>query len=343
MYTETITLNAERNVTLTAYIQQTGGEFLSVTKRPAVLVLPGGGYEYCSDREADPVALVYANAGYHTFVLRYSVKEHATWPNPLDDYEQAMELIKSKAEEWTVCADKIAVIGFSAGGHLAAAAATMAKNKPAAAILGYAVCGNDVKACVANAPDTIAAVDCDTPPCFLFATRNDNVVAVQNTVDFMQALNATGVTYESHIYAYGRHGYATGDPTLQNMNPAIMCRRIPNWVDDSIGFLTDVLGAFGPDGCEAPVCNGHINDDHKEFLSIDCSIGLLLENEASNQVLMQLWEQLVAQNPAAEELTAGVNAGLLGGMKFSDALDFFQLPEEMRAQINGALNQIPNK
>ena len=86
-----------------------------------------------------PMARLLLKAGYQVFILRYSVKKDAVWPNPLKDYEQAMTLIRSKREEWNVYGDRIAVLGFSAGGHLAGCAATMAENKPNAAILGYAV------------------------------------------------------------------------------------------------------------------------------------------------------------------------------------------------------------
>ncbi len=125
---------------MTVYLQE-AGKFRSGVKRPAVLVLPGGGYQYCSEREADPVALSYLKAGFQAFILRYSVGEDAVWPNPLDDYEQAMGLIRERAEEWNLYQDKIAVVGFSAGGHLAAAAAVMGVNRPNAAVLGYAVTG----------------------------------------------------------------------------------------------------------------------------------------------------------------------------------------------------------
>lgn len=120
MDVEKIVLNGERNVTLTAYTQPVEGEFNHISKRPAVLILPGGGYSMCSDREADPVAFPYLEAGYQAFILRYSVGEDSVWPNPLDDYEQAMALIEERADEWKVLTDKIVVIGFSAGGHLAA-------------------------------------------------------------------------------------------------------------------------------------------------------------------------------------------------------------------------------
>ena len=70
MKTEIITLSKERNVTLTAYIQNVKGEFRNISKRPAILILPGGGYQYCSDREADPVAMPYLKAGYQVFCQR---------------------------------------------------------------------------------------------------------------------------------------------------------------------------------------------------------------------------------------------------------------------------------
>ena len=73
MRTDTIILNEERNVSLTVYLQEVGGEFRGVGERPAVLVIPGGGYAMCSDREADPVTFPYLKAGYHAFILRYSL------------------------------------------------------------------------------------------------------------------------------------------------------------------------------------------------------------------------------------------------------------------------------
>ena len=125
------------------------------------------------------MALSYLKAGFQAFILRYSVGEDAVWPNPLDDYEQAMGLIRERAEEWNLYQDKIAVVGFSAGGHLAAAAAVMGVNRPNAAVLGYAVTGTDVRACCRTAPDTVSAVDGSTPPCFLFSSRTDNVVRLR--------------------------------------------------------------------------------------------------------------------------------------------------------------------
>ena len=124
----------------------------------------------------DPIAFPYLKAGYQAFILRYSVGKDSVWPNPMNDYEEAMELIREKSEEWHVLTDKIAVIGFSAGGHLAGCAATMSK-KPSECGDSW-LSGYRRRLCQrlpGTAPDVIAAVDEHTCPCFIFATRTDNV------------------------------------------------------------------------------------------------------------------------------------------------------------------------
>ena len=199
MHFETITLDKKRGVTLTVMTQEVGGEFRRLTARPAVLVLPGGGYMFCSDREAEPVAMPYLAAGFQAFVLRYGTLEHAKWPKPLKDYEKAMALIRKNAEKWHVIPDQIAVVGFSAGGHLAGAAATMSVNRPNAAVLGYAVLREDTAQELSpDRPGIPEHVDEKTCPCFLFATRTDSVVPIQNTLDMMNALNRFNTCFECH-------------------------------------------------------------------------------------------------------------------------------------------------
>ena len=242
MKAEEIILNEKRNVKLTAYIQKTGGEFSNINKRPAVIVLPGGGYSFCSDREADPIALVYLNAGFQAFVLRYSVAEHREWRNPLDDYEQAYRLIIENSEEWAVDTDRIAVIGFSAGGHLAGCAATVSACKPHAAILGYPVLNREtVNRYSTDATDVVASVDENTCPCFIFASRNDNTVPIENTVEFLAALNRHGVGYECHIYSDAPHGFSVADETV-NARALDMCSRTSHWTSDSVAWLKEIFG-----------------------------------------------------------------------------------------------------
>jgi acetyl esterase/lipase len=344
---KTIVLNEERNVTLTCYLQDVEGEYANVKKRPAMLILPGGGYSMCSDREADPVALAYLRAGYHAFVLRYSVKEHATWPNPLNDYEQAMELIKRKAEEWKIWDDKIAVIGFSAGGHLAACAATMAKNRPNAALLGYpAILENIVHACLKSAPLPIEHVDGKTSPCFVFTTRTDTLVPVQNSIEFTLALAKHNISFESHIYAYGPHGFSTCDPSV-NQPGTKLCSRVENWVEDSIQWLQDMFGTFGAGVMTEPRCGRKTNGDDEEYLSSDCTVGHLLTQEAAlpiiDPVIQGLKALLSQSSEEASDDTSGVIGMLFKNLTLNDVMAFANLSHEQVSLIDEALRKVPNK
>ena len=342
MKTETIVLNEARNVTLTAYIQETGGEFSYVSKRPAVLVLPGGGYQMCSDREADPVALAYAKAGFQAFVLRYSVGEHAKWPQPLEDYEQAAEMIRERADEWSLDRDRLAVIGFSAGGHLAGCAATMAGNKPDAVILGYAVLiGEDVRKCNPSAPDVISAVDRKTAPSFVFASRRDYVVPIENTTRYLQALAEHDVAFESHIYAYGPHGFSVADSAVQSPDTD-MCPRIPEWVDDSIAWLKETMGDFGKKGMTGPVYRMHMSDDAEEYYSIDCSLPYLMKCGPAKEVIDPT-VQMLCPYIGVEELTAESMENSLGSMTLRDLLEILQTPEAEREEMDARLRRIDKK
>lgn len=237
-----LTLNSDRNVTLTAYIQPIGGEYWGMTLRPAMIILPGGGYQFCSARESDPVSFPYLQVGYQVFILNYSLNDHAEWDNPLKDYELAVKTIKENAEKWHVDINRIAVIGFSAGGHLAACAATMAENRPCAAILGYPVISSVSVWNDRGAPDPAKAVDRDTCPCFIFASRNDGTVPIRDSVNFISALTDAGVPYETHIYSYANHGFSTCEPQLNNRDWC--CNRTANWIKDSIEWLRETVGDF---------------------------------------------------------------------------------------------------
>lgn len=142
MISEKLYLYQDReDVTLTTYVLEDSPEMLKGKKRGAVLVCPGGAYLFCSDREGEPIAMAFANMGYHVFVLRYSVyfegkavdfekwqqdaaqkkpipvNPNSVYPNPLRDIGKAMLTIHDHAEQWHVDTEKIAICGFSAGGH----------------------------------------------------------------------------------------------------------------------------------------------------------------------------------------------------------------------------------
>lgn len=342
MKIETIVLNKERHVTLTAMLQDVGGEFRNVTARPGIVVIPGGAYLFCSDRETDPVALEYMRAGFNAFVLRYSVGEHATWPQPLEDYDAAMDYIKAHAEAWHTIPDKMAVIGFSAGGHLAGAAATLAKNRPQAAILGYAVLDHCVHEINVTAPVLTECVDDKTCPCFLFASRTDNVVPIRNSIDFMSALDKHSISFESHIYNYGPHGFSTGDYSVQ-IKGTLISDRATHWVADSIGWLRDMLGDFGENGLEKPRCKAHLTDDGEAWLSLDCSIARIYGNPEAVRQLDDLFAEMRAKiKPFAPEMTFDDMMHILGKMKLRDLLAERKIGEEKFDEYDEILGKIPN-
>lgn len=147
------TLSEERNVTLTGYFLDDHVEFQHGVKRPVIVVCPGGGYAYLSEREADPIALKYMSMGFHAVVLRYGVKEYAVAPGPLQDIASAVAFLRENAEELYIDKDSVFVCGFSAGGHVAAQLGVFWNNeellpeykgkyeliKPNGMILGYPV------------------------------------------------------------------------------------------------------------------------------------------------------------------------------------------------------------
>lgn len=344
--TETIVLNPERNVTLTAYIQEVENEFANISKRPAVLVIPGGGYQFCSHREGEPVALEYLKAGYQAFILKYSVGSHALWPNPLEDYEQAMALIRDRADQWALYPDKVAVIGFSAGGHLAACAATMSKNRPNGAILGYPVItGENARRWEKTAPDVIPFVDARTCPCFVFAARTDTVVPVDNTIALITALERYDISFESHIYAYGPHGFSTATDAVLTPETKL-CSRAGKWVKDSIEWLKDIFGTFGDGQLTQPSCGGHINGNYEPYLSTDCTVSFLLANEQSHDLAGQFISRALGQfsqmRGDGQAPDMELVKKIMAYTPFKDFLAFIGVSKADTEKINRQLHTIRN-
>lgn len=212
------------------------------TARPAVIVCPGGGYQSCCDREAEPVALKYAAAGFQVFVLRYTVGKKAVFPTSLIDLGKTIQYVRNNAEDLNVRADQVAVCGFSAGGHLTASLGvywndeTVLKAcnaqgrdlRPDLLILGYPVISTswmenvgDYKRISGNPNDPATyqklnlhtAVDSDTPPTFLTHGVADEAVPVRDSLQFATALERNNVPFELHVFSHGTHGYSAADDT----------------------------------------------------------------------------------------------------------------------------------
>jgi len=206
--------------------------------RPAILVLPGGGYARQADHEAEPVAEWLASLGIHAFVLRYRVAPHRH-PASLEDAKEAMLYIRNGRHGLAVDTERVGVLGFSAGGHLAATLSTAAATGnpaldlpgavPDLSVLCYPVASmthethqGSVENLLGAAPPSnlLTALSAElnvtpqTPPAFLWHTADDAAVPVSNSMNYAKALFAAGVPAELHVFPQGRHGLglAAGDP-----------------------------------------------------------------------------------------------------------------------------------
>ncbi len=235
-------------------------------KRPCVVICPGGGYEYCSEREMEPIALKFTSKGYNAFVLDYSVMPHS-FPVQLCEVAALMELICKNQDAWNCDTDRIVIIGFSAGGHLAAHYSNMydcsevreyfPESKPvSAAVLSYPVITADDKYWHRGSISNVSGIhggaaeeydrfSCErlvsekTPPTFIWHTAPDDCVPVMNSLLYAEALSKSRVPYEMHIYPFGGHGLATADEQTNDSVP----KKIQHvrWLADMFEWL-DLIG-----------------------------------------------------------------------------------------------------
>lgn len=264
MNIETIKLCGEdEKASLTTFLPCTLQE-----KRDAILIIPGGGYScVASDREGENIAIAFNALGYACFVLDYSVKPNAVFPRPLIEASLAMVHIRENAEKYKVDPERVFVLGFSAGGHLAGSLGTrwhipevanainapFGTNKPTGMVLCYPVlCWFDKtnKGTFINAfgtetptPEQVEMISLEngltkenTPPAFLWHTASDNLVNVQNTLKMATALSEANIPFEVHIFPDGPHGMALGtdvtgaSPTMINDRVAEWPRLVDGWI-----------------------------------------------------------------------------------------------------------------
>ena len=252
-------VNKEANVRLVGYLQ---AETRSKCLRPAVLVLPGGGYTHHGTMEGDAIALQFLREGYQAFVLYYSLHP-AAYPSQILDVAAAMEYITAHAEEYGIDPEKIVQIGFSAGGHLAASYACFAnrpevtahvKARPAAAvILGYALLTGP-HGCLARLAgkdalseeewqylSPLAHVTAQHPPAFLWHTAEDKSVPVSDPLRYAQALCGVGVNTEIHVFPKGPHALSTGGwATVADENREC-ARSVSAWVPLAMRWLESLF------------------------------------------------------------------------------------------------------
>ena len=265
MYTYTLPSGAK----LVGYLRDETTEMPAFNTRPAMLILPGGGYAYCSAREADPVAMQFLQAGYNVFTLYYTCRISEEQPalhwQPLIDAAGAVLHIRRNAQALRIDPAKIAVCGFSAGGHLAASTAILwdaepvqkalgihaEEARPNAVVLGYPVvtsgvathggsmqnlCGED--AALRSTMSLENQIRAGLPPFFIWHTVEDPAVPVQNSLLLANALNEHKVPFELHLFAHDGHGTSTctnevNTPNSHNRAWVALCT---DWLADTLDF-----------------------------------------------------------------------------------------------------------
>jgi acetyl esterase/lipase len=188
--------------------------------RPAVLILPGGGYRRISMTEAEPVARWVNSLGLHAAFARYPVAPRRH-PEPSRFASGLLSRMKSEASPLPNDPDRVAVLGFSAGGHLAATLATSGEPRPDLCILSYPVVsfvadvheGSRASLLGADPAEALTIrlsaelqVDARTPPTFIWHTAADPTVPVANTLRYTEALWRAGIDVECHVFDRGGHG-----------------------------------------------------------------------------------------------------------------------------------------
>lgn len=278
MLHETILLDvpgASESARLVAYVPDSSPELGADRLRPALIVCPGGGYEFLSDREGEPVALRFAGLGYAVFVLYYSLPPENCWPIPQRQLLAAIDHVRTNAGRYRVKPDAVVPMGFSAGGHLAACSGTMwnrpeiyrplRKKSPAFRPDGVVLCysvitsgehahrGSFVSLLGPRYDELLETASIEkrvtrhTPPMFLWHTADDTCVPVENALLMDKALTARGVDHELRVYPHGSHGQSLADRTvyapefMHNLSPAcsVWVSHCDAWLQHHFGDMTE--------------------------------------------------------------------------------------------------------
>lgn len=273
MTTETVYLREDNKaVKMQTFIHDDSSNVIA-GKRPCMVVLAGGGYTFlANNREGEPVAINYFAAGFNCFLVDYSIGGAAAFPAPVVDVSRAIVHIRENAEKYNADTDRIYVIGFSAGGHLAASIGTFwaedwakatpdmefGKNKPTAVLTCYPVITGDRPYCHLGSFLSILGYPCDycgvteeelsrysiekhisekTVPVFIWHTFEDTCVPVENSLMYGLALKEKGINFELHIYPKLDHGLALATKETWWGAEHLDNPHVATWFNDSLEFL----------------------------------------------------------------------------------------------------------
>lgn len=229
--------------------------------RPAMIVVPGGGYQMVSEREADIVGTRYLSLGYQVFVLRYNYAPISHYPEPLLELASSVDYIRHHAKELHVDPERIFAVGFSAGGHLVgdlAAEWSLLKERhgfegdakingivlaypviyPEGHPLTFANClgGKKLEDYPWLSLDT--SVSKHNPPAFIWSTNEDTLVPCENSLKYALALRKAKIKFQLCVYPYGEHGLSTAEEEInERYYPQGSWESAKRWIDESDAFL----------------------------------------------------------------------------------------------------------
>lgn len=262
MLCKTILLDESKpDVKLDTYVLRQESDMV-VAPRDAIVVLPGGGYSFLSEREGEPIARGFLQAGFNAFVLYYSINENAKFPGPLQELSMAVAHIRRHAAEYNVDPARIFVTGCSAGGHLAASLGVFwdepfaafpgmapGENRPAGMILSYPVAtlldsthggsrdrvlgrseGEPVDEALALRYSPAENVSEKTVPAFIWQTESDGCVPVENAMRIATAMISRRIPTELHIFPKGNHGIALATEETCSGYPVHVNPHVAHWL-----------------------------------------------------------------------------------------------------------------
>lgn len=237
-------------------------------KRPAVIIVPGGAYRFCSKREQEIVALEFLSRGFNAFVLQYlCVSDGVAYPEQLLELAASVDYIKNNAKKYSINPKEIFAVGFSAGGHLVGSLSTdykiaqsFYKEKLDCQLTGagliYPVISDKYGHCeshdnllngleAAKREEALKLTRLDdivsknTAPTFIFSTAEDKTVPPINSLRYAEALSKNNIAFEIHIYKNGGHGMSTGSAEINSSVKGISRNTL--WLDDCAGFFRDYI------------------------------------------------------------------------------------------------------
>ena len=226
------------------YLQEDYDTLVAHKVRPALVICPGGAYRWRSPREKDPPAFAFLELGYQVFILEYSCAEQAGGYRPLRELAETVRILRQNHEAWHIDPDKLAVLGFSAGGHLAASLGALwndpeldlpAEARPDALVLCYPVISTrefaheESARWVSGGDEALRdklhlwdRVTPDFPPTFLWHGGEDDSVPPENSLLLAVELKRHGVPLEYHLFETGAHGISTCTQEVET--PDEVCR-----------------------------------------------------------------------------------------------------------------------